>query len=180
MTDEAQLLARARQLDPAALRELHQQFYEPVARYIQFKVSDPYMVQDLSGEVFVRVLDGLRRGQGWRETPRAWIMGIARNVVADHYRKGSRVSEVELSDELYASDDVDPMFLAIHRERKDLLMRAMQGLTADQRDIISMRFLQGIDIQEVAAATGKSVGAVKALQHRALRALALRLQQLRM
>lgn len=179
MTDEAQLLARARQLDPAALRELHQQFYEPVARYIQFKVSDPYLVQDLSGEVFVRVIDGLRRGHGWRETPRAWIMGIAHNVVVDHYRKQSRTTEVELTEEIYASDDVDPMVLVQLRERKDKLMQAMQLLTEDQRDIISMRFLQGIEIQEVAEATGKTPGAVKALQHRALRTLAQRLQQLK-
>ena len=63
-------------LDPADLQALHQEFYEPVTRYIQFKVSDPHMVEDLSGEVFVRVLAALRRGQGWRDTPRGWIMGL--------------------------------------------------------------------------------------------------------
>ena len=81
MISDEQLLVRAKELNPAALQELHQRFYEPVARYIQFKVGNPQTVEDLSGEVFVRVLEGLKRGHGWRETAQAWIMGIARNVV---------------------------------------------------------------------------------------------------
>lgn len=179
MTNDVQLLARAQQLDPAALRALHQEFYELVARYIQFKVNDPHLVEDLSGEVFVRIIDGLRRGQGWRDSPRGWIMGIARNVVVDHYRQQGRVSEVALGDHLPSTAEVDPLTQTIQHERKEQLMRAMQLLTEDQRDVISMRFLKGVDLQTIATATGKSVGAVRALQHRALRILATRLQSLK-
>jgi DNA-directed RNA polymerase specialized sigma24 family protein len=63
ITNDEQLLARARQFDPGALRAIHERFYEPVARYIQFKVGDFQTVEDLTGEVFVRVLGGLQRGQ---------------------------------------------------------------------------------------------------------------------
>jgi RNA polymerase sigma-70 factor (ECF subfamily) len=172
MINDEQLLAQAKQLDPAALRALHQRFYEPVARYIQFKVGDRQTVEDLSGEVFVRVLEGLKRGYGWRETPQAWIMGIARNVVVDHYRKKERRAEVALSDQLMAAEQSDPTHQAAQNERQRQLMQALRQLTDEQRDVILLRFMEEIDINGVAQAINKSPGAVKGLQYRALRALA--------
>jgi RNA polymerase sigma-70 factor (ECF subfamily) len=172
MMNDQQLLAQAKQLDPAALRVLHQRFYEPVARYIQFKVGDPYTVEDLSGEVFVRVLQGLKRGQAWQDSPQGWIMGIARHVVADHYRQRERMSEVELSEGLAAASETSPAHQAGLNERKRLLEQAVQQLSEEQRDVILLRFMEGIDIQGVAQAINKTPGAVKALQYRALRALA--------
>ncbi len=172
MTNDEQLLAKAKQLDPAALRALHQRFYEPVARYIQFKVSDPQTVEDLSGEVFVRVLEGLKRGYGWRDSPQGWIMGIARNVVVDYYRKKERMPEVTLNESLTAAENSDPTHQAMLSDRQRHLMQAIQQLTVEQRDVILMRFVEGIDIKGVAKAINKSPGAIKGLQYRALRALA--------
>lgn len=176
MADDSQLLAKAKQLDPAALRALHQRFYEPVARYIQFKVGDPRLAEDLSGEVFVRVLEGLRRGKAWRSSPRGWIMGIARNVVVDHYRQRERMPEVALNESLLSTEDADPTRQAIQSERRRFLLRAIERLTEDQREVILMRFIKEIEIQDIAMALGKTPGAVKGLQHRALRKLANRLQ----
>ncbi|MCK6626811.1 MAG: sigma-70 family RNA polymerase sigma factor [Anaerolineae bacterium] len=170
--NDQQLLAQAKQLDPAALRALHQRFYEPVARYIGFKVGDPQTVEDLSGEVFVRVIQGLKRGQTWQDSPQGWIMGIARHVVADYYRQRERMSEVELSDGLVAAAETGPAHQAVLNERKRLLEQAIQQLGDEQRDVILLRFMEGIDIQGVAKAINKTPGAVKALQYRALRALA--------
>jgi RNA polymerase sigma-70 factor (ECF subfamily) len=171
MNDE-QLLIRAKQLDPAALRALHQRFYEPVARYIQFKVGDPPTVEDLSGEVFVRVLEGLKRGQAWRESPQGWIIGIARNVVVDYYRRRERMKEVSLDERLTSADNTDPTHHTLARERQQLLKQAIQQLTDEQRDVILLRFMEGMDINEVAKAINKTPGAIKGLQYRALRALA--------
>jgi RNA polymerase sigma-70 factor (ECF subfamily) len=171
-TDDLKLLARAKQLDPVALRALHQRFYESVARYIQFKVGDPRVVEDLTGEVFVRVLQGLKRGQAWQDSPQGWIMGIARHVVADHYRQKGRVAEVELSDQFPATLNTNPAHQVALNERRRLLTQAIQRLSAEQRDVILLRFMEGIDIQGVAKAINKTPGAVKALQYRALRALA--------
>ena len=172
MTNDEQLLAQAKQLDPAALRALHRRFYEPVARYIQFKIGHPQTVEDLSGEVFVRVLEGLKRGRGWRDSPQGWIMGIARNVVVDHYRKKERMAEVALNEQITAAENSDPTRQAILSERHRQLMAAIRQLTDEQRDVILMRFMEGIDIKGVAKATNKSPGAIKGLQYRALRALA--------
>ena len=178
MTDDAQLLTRAKALDPMALKALHQQFYEPVARYIQFKVGDPPTVEDLTGEVFVRIIESLRRGNSWQDSPRGWIMGIARNVVADHYRRRERMPEVMLDEAVVSAEDSDPTHQATQNERKRLLLHALRHLTEEQRDVVLMRFLKEMDIQSVAEAVAKTPGAVKALQHRALRTLAERLQGL--
>jgi len=172
MTNDEQLLARAKQLDPAALRALHQRFYQPVARYIQFKVGHPQTVEDLCGEVFVRLLEALKRGQSWRESPQGWIMGIARHVVTDYYRKRERMPEVKLNERLAAADESTPPQQAILNERKRQLKEAIEQLTDEQRDVILMRFMEGIDIRGVAQAVNKTPGAVKGLQYRALRALA--------
>jgi RNA polymerase sigma-70 factor (ECF subfamily) len=176
MNNDERLLVRAKQLDPVALQALHQRFYEPVARYIQFKVGNLQTVEDLSGEVFVRVLEGLRRGQAWRDSPQGWIMGIARHVVTDHYRKKERMAEVQLNEQLVMTDEASPPHQAILSERKQRLIQAIQQLTDEQRDVILMRFIEGIDIQGVAKALNKTPGAVKGLQFRATRALADMLQ----
>jgi RNA polymerase sigma-70 factor (ECF subfamily) len=178
ITSDEQLLTQAKQLDPAALRALHQRFYEPVARYIQFKVGDPHTVEDLCGEVFVRVLQGLKRGQAWRESPRGWIMGIARNIVADYYRQRERIVEVELNNGLPSTQENSPVHHLLDSERKHLLQQAIQQLTDEQRDVILLRFMEGMNIQNVAQAMNKSPGAIKGLQYRALRALAKTMRDL--
>ena len=126
MTNDEQLLAKAKQLDPAALQALHERFYEPVARYIQFKVGDPQTVEDLSGEVFVRVLEGLKKGQTWRESPQGWIMGIARHIVTDYYRQRERKPEVKLSEQLAATEELSPPHQTMLNERKRQLMQAIE------------------------------------------------------
>ena len=177
MNNDEQLLAKAKTLDPEALRALHQQFYEPVARYISFKVGNAQTVEDLSGEVFVRVIEGLKRGKGWQESPKGWIMGIARNLVADYYRQRERVTEVKLTPDVAATQEASPIQLALRSERKAELMAAIHELTDDQRDVILMRFMEGINIEGVAKAIGKTPGAVKGLQYRALRALAEKMKE---
>lgn len=176
IVQDLQLLIQAKQLNPAALCTLHQRFYEPVARYIQFKIDDPHLVEDLTSEVFMRVLQGLKRDQAWQDSPQGWITGIARHVVADYYRQKERVTEVELSDQFAAASAANPAHQAVLSERKHLLEQAIQRLSEEQRDVILLRFMEGIDIQGVAKAIRKTPGAVKALQYRALRALAEMMQ----
>jgi len=175
MLNDKQLLAKAKQLDPIALEMLHQRFYEPVARYIQFKVSDIQTAEDLSSEVFVRVLDGLKQGRSWKTSAKGWIMGIAHHVVVDHYRHKERIQEVILTETLSDSEENNPSYQFMVGERKRALMQAIDHLTDEQRDVILMRFIEGINIEGVAEALQKSPGAVKGLQYRAMRVLAKKL-----
>lgn len=176
MLNDEQLLIKAKSLDPVALRAIHQQFYEHVARYTHYKVSDPRTAEDLTGEVFVRVLESLKHGKGWQSSAKGWIMGIAHHVVVDYYRKHGRMQEVVLTDELTSSDKVDPLHQTLLNDRKDQLMTAINTLTDEQRDVIMMRFIEGLNIQAVAEAMNKTPGAIKALQYRAMRVLAEKLE----
>ena len=76
MSEDQSLLQRAKRCYPDALGALHDRFYEPVYRYVNFKVRDQHTREDLTSEVFLRVLEGLKRGLGWRTSPAAWIFGI--------------------------------------------------------------------------------------------------------
>ena len=171
MRTEAQLLEGARRFDPDALRTLHDRLYEPVYRYVHFKVSDPQASEDLTSEVFLRMLEALKKGKQWKTTPDAWIFGIARNVVADHYRVASRGSEVVLDEHLALPEEQSPTQHVIHAEQHQELALAISSLTDEQRDVVLLRFMEGLSINDVAEAMGKKPGAVKGLQHRALRAL---------
>jgi RNA polymerase sigma-70 factor (ECF subfamily) len=168
---DAQLLEQARRFDSDALRALHNRFYEAVYRYVHFKVGDPQASEDLASEVFVRVLEALRRGMAWRTTPDAWIFGIARNVVADYYRQRSRQVEVALEEHQVTPDGDYLAGWVMALERQEALTQAIALLTDEQRDVILMRFMEGLSIRDVAEALNKTSGAVKGLQYRALRAL---------
>jgi RNA polymerase sigma-70 factor (ECF subfamily) len=134
-------------------------------------VSDPQASEDLTSEVFLRMLEALKKGKQWKTTPDAWIFGIARNVVADHYRLASRSSEVVLDEHLALPEEQSPTEYVIHAEQHQELAQAITSLTDEQRDVVLLRFMEGLSINDVAEAMGKKPGAVKGLQHRALRAL---------
>lgn len=171
MRTDAQLLEQAKRFDPDALRALHHRYYEPVYRYVHFKVSDPQASEDLTSEVFLRMLEALKRGKMWHTTPDAWIFGIARNVVADHYRHQSRRPQVSLDERLTVPDEKSPIQQVLSVEQREELAHAIAGLTEEQRDVVLLRFMEGLSINDVAQVLDKTPGAVKGLQHRALRAL---------
>lgn len=179
MIDDDELLIRAKKLDPTALQIIHQRFYGAVARYIQFKVGDATVAEDLIGEVFVKMVESLQRGKGWRDSPQGWIMGITRHLVADYYRQKSRRQEVQLPENLTDGEENGPSHQAMLNERKRILWGAIQHLTDEQRDVVLMRFMGGINIKNVAKAINKTPGAVKALQYRALRTLAEKIKGLK-
>jgi RNA polymerase sigma-70 factor, ECF subfamily len=157
----------ARQGDKGALSQVCERLYPRVYRYISYKVNDVRDAEDLAGEVFVRMLGSIREQKGNLE---AWLFRIAGNVVTDHYRKRAvRSGEVELPEEIPGGDDP-----AVQTERKldgDRLRKGLQALTEEQREAVILRFVMGYEHEEVAAMTGRSAGAVRALQFRALAAL---------
>ncbi len=169
MNADQRLLKRAKRFNADALATLHDRFYAPVYRYVSFKVGDSNTSADLTGEVFVRVLEALKRGRGWHTTPNAWIFGVARNVVADHYRRGR--SEVALDEHLVGPLEDDPAHAVVRAEQCEELVRGITSLTDEQRDVILLRFIEGMSIKGVAEVLNKTSGAVKALQYRALSAL---------
>ena len=172
--DELTLLARARQLDPEALARIHDIYYISIFRYVSFRVGDHATAEDLTSEVFTRLLTALRDKNAPQNTLRGWLYGVAARVVSDHHRQTYRAPQVEL-DETLVSADHDPADIVDRKLTQESVKRAMQDLTEEQRHVLSLRFGSDMPIQDVARALGKSEGAIKQLQARAVAALARQL-----
>ena len=174
MQDELALLARARALEPEALAQIHDTYYTPIFRYVAFRVNNRDAAEDLTSEVFTRLLSALRDKHAPQNTLRGWLYGVASRVVNDYHRQHYRAPEVEL-DELLASRESDPADVVEKMMTQDNLARALKDLTEEQQNVISLRFGYDMPIQEVARTLGKTEGAIKQLQARAIAALTRRL-----
>jgi len=172
------LLTRAQRGDLEAMGALYDQHHEALFRYIWSRVRDRPLAEDLTGEVFLRMLAALPRYRPSQAPFRAWLYRVAHNLLVDHYRKESQRVEVPL-DQAPAQDDqaVDPGVGIEHNLTLERVHRALARLDQTQREVVSLRFLSGLSLQEVAAALHKSENAVKALQHRGLSALRRALSQ---
>ena len=173
--DEQTLLMRARALDKEALAHIHDQYYQPVYRYLTFRVSDPQTAEDLASEVFTRFLGALRDRGTPPNTIRGWLFGAAQNVLKEHYRKQRRMNWTEL-DESIAGEGSSPEQRVADQMSKEQLRAALAELTPEQQEVLALRFGFGLAVREVAETVNKSEGSVKMLQVRAIGALARRLQ----
>ena len=171
------LLARARALDDEALAEVHDRYYEPIYRYIVFRVSNQQVAEDLTSEVFVRLLSALRDHTAPQNTLRGWLYGVAFRVVNDFHRKRYRREEVQLNDGI-PSDSVSPLEAVARRASWREVRAAMADLTEAQREVIALRFGQEMPIRDVAQLLGKTEGTVKQLQARAIASLARTLKEM--
>ena len=174
MQDELALLARARTLDADALAEVHERYYAPIFRYVAFRVSDRDVAEDLTSEVFTRLLSALRDKNAPQNTLRGWLYGVAARVVSDHHRRHYRAPEVEL-DESLMSRDASPADIVEKMLTHADLKQAMTELTDEQQHVLALRFGYDMPIQEVAKTLGKTEGSIKQLQARAIAALSRKL-----
>lgn len=171
MIDEVELLGRARAHDTDALAQIHDAYYAPLFRYISFRVGDRHTAEDLVSEVFTRFLTALRERRPPQSTLRGWLFGVAANVVADHHRRRYRAPHEQLDEEIVSQED-GPAEIAERSATRDDLRRAVATLTDEQQHVLAMRYGQELPIQDVARALGKTEGAIKQLQARAIAALA--------
>lgn len=174
MQDELILLSRARALDAEALTEIHTLYYTPIFRYVLLRVDDHQIAEDLTSEVFVRLLTALRDKNAPPNTLRGWLYGVASHVVKDHYRQRYRQQHTELDENLPNWQDKPDEKVAT-KLSKEALRRAIRHLTEEQQNALALRFGFGLSISETAQTMGKSEGSVKMLQARAVAALTNRL-----
>jgi RNA polymerase sigma-70 factor (ECF subfamily) len=172
-----ELVARAQRGDPQALGALYDDHHQALFRYFWSKVGSRELAEDLTADVFMRMLTALPRYHDTGAPFRAWLYGIARHRLVDHYRKqGQRdfvgLEHAEIVDE---SGPNDPLMLTEHRLSMEHLQQALTRLSEPQREVVTLRFLSGLSLHEVAQVVNKSEQAVKALQHRGLAALRLAL-----
>jgi RNA polymerase sigma-70 factor (ECF subfamily) len=164
------LLERARQYDPVALGTIYDRYSTRIYNYIYRRVGDANLSEDLTAAVFTKMLEAIRSSKPWRTSFSGWLYRIAHNIVVDHYRSWKKDAELPLEDRLVA-DRGDPVDALDKTLTQDKLRVAIRQLTADQGNVILLKFVEGMSNSEVADILGKTEGAVKSLQHRALDSL---------
>ncbi len=168
-TDERAIVDRARSGDRAALGELYDLYLTPIYRYVLARVGSTGEAEDLTEEVFLKVIEHIGRFE-WQDVPfSAWIFRIARNQVISHHRKhggktaGVSADSLELEDHTPGPD---------HLVEQQLLLRdvyaACEQLPELQRQIVSLRFAAGLSVRETADTLGRTENTVKVLQHKAI------------
>lgn len=167
-------LVRAAQAgDMNAFSDLFDRYYDVVFRYVLFRMNDRTLAEDVTQETFLRALRRITSVTYQGRDIGAWFVTIARNLIFDHvkssrYRLESTTSDiVELSPSTHGPEQ-QVLDMATNEE----LLRCVRKLNADQQECISLRFLQGLSVAETAKIMDRNEGAVKALQHRAVRRLA--------
>jgi len=177
----AALVTLAQQGDGEAFGQIYDKYVDSVYRYLYYRVGSPQLAEDLTSETFLRALRRIDSFHWQGRDIGAWFVTIARNLVADHFKSSRFKLETSTGDILDADHagsvnqgSVAPGTeeIVLDRLRDAELLGAVQQLKADQQECVVLRFLQGLSVAETADVMGRSQGAIKQLQLRAVRSLA--------
>ena len=163
-------IERARTGDPAVISKLYEQYHAGLFKYLYYRLGDMHTAEDLTSEVFLRMIRSLPFYRDKGVNIQAWLFQIARNLVIDHYRKANTNQHVELNDDL-VSRDPDPCSSVESNLTTDQLRQALARLNDYQRDVLVLRFIACMPIAQVAQTLNKSEDTIKGLQRRGLIAL---------
>ena len=176
--DEGLLIQRARQGDLAAVSELYNLHVDRIYQYARYRTGDDQTAEDITAEVFLRAIESLGSYNDQGAPFIAWLYRIAHARIIDFWRSSKRrqtapLEDPLLQDGLVANDEAIDVDFLQHRS----LWSALRQLTDEQQNVIILKFVQGLGNAEIALILGKTEGAVKALQRRALETLARLLDQ---
>jgi RNA polymerase sigma-70 factor (ECF subfamily) len=171
------LVERAQAGEAEAFGLIYDRYVDTVFRFVYFRVGNRQLAEDLTSDTFLRALKRIGSFTWQGRDLGAWLVTIARNLVADHFKSGRYRLEVTTGDVLDADredrgPEGSPEAAVVDHITNVALLTAVKQLNPEQQECIVLRFLQGFSVAETANAMGKNEGAIKALQYRAVRALA--------
>jgi RNA polymerase sigma-70 factor (ECF subfamily) len=171
------LVERAQAGDAEAFGLIYDRYFDTVFRFVYFRVGNRQLAEDLAADTFLRALKRIGSFTWQGRDLGAWLVTIARNLVADHFKSGRYRLEVTTGDVLDADredrgPEGSPESAVVDHVTNVALLTAVKQLNPEQQECIVLRFLQGFSVAETAQAMGKNEGAIKALQYRAVRTLA--------
>lgn len=168
--NEQELLTGARKFDLQVLGAIYDQYSPGIYRYAIRLLGDPSTAEDCVSATFSRFLQTVKMGQGPDRYLQAYLYRIAHNWITDHYRRQPPPS-VELDEKIDSGENSLPEHQVDTSLEKQQVLLAIRSLTPDQRQVVALRFFEGWANSEIAQALDKPIGAVKALQYRALQSL---------
>ncbi len=167
---QTDLILRAQNGDTAVIGAIYERYHISVYRYLYYRIGDRQAAEDLTSDVFLRMIRSIPAYRPRSVTFQAWLFQIARNIAIDHYRKMKFRNHAELEENM--ADKEDSLDASVDRNMTSThLKQALARLTEDQRDVLVMRFVANMPIAQVAQALHKSEDAIKSLQRRGLFAL---------
>ncbi|WEH40382.1 sigma-70 family RNA polymerase sigma factor [Streptomyces sp. NBC_01218] len=167
------LVERAQAGEADAFGRLYDQYSDTVYRYIYYRVGGKATAEDLTSETFLRALRRISTFTWQGRDFGAWLVTIARNLVADHFKSSRFRLEVTTGEMLDANEvERSPEDSVLESLSNAALLQAVRRLNPQQQECVTLRFLQGLSVAETARVMGKNEGAIKTLQYRAVRTLA--------
>jgi RNA polymerase sigma-70 factor, ECF subfamily len=168
--NDRKLLHQARNFDENALAEIYDRWSKLIYRYAMRLLGDQFLAEECVAETFSRFLTALRNSSGPEDHLQAYLFRIAHNWITDIYRKHAPII-LPLTEDMSGSSESDPSRIVAEKMDQQKVRVALACLTPDQRQVITLRFIEDWGSNEIARSMGKPVGAIKALQHRGLAAL---------
>lgn len=172
------LVDLARRGDAEAFGALYDHYSPAVYRFVYYRVNSQVLAEDLTSETFFRALRSVSKFTWQGKNFGAWLTTIARNLIADHYKSSRARLEITTDDFTgHEQTSAAPEDEVLQAATNSILRQALTKLPAEQQECLVLRFLNGSSISETAEAMGRSAGAVKQLQLRAVRSLAKQLPE---
>lgn len=168
---------QARQGNEEAISTLYETYLQAIFEYIRYRVDSTVLAEDLTAEVFLRMVRNLPAYEEKGIPFRAWLYRIAANLLIDHYRRQDKKRITTLSED-YQSDDTDPVNRLAEQEKFLRLRQALRALPPDYQDLLVLRFVEDMPHAEIAKIMNKTAMALRTMQHRALKALALEFEKM--
>ena len=167
------LVLRAKAGSREDFGRLYDQYVDLVYRYVYYRVGTHAQAEDLTSETFLRALRRIGTFTWQGRDFGAWLVTIARNLVADHFKSSRFRLEVTTGEMLDANEvERSPEDSVLESLSNAALLDAVRRLNPQQQECVTLRFLQGLSVAETARVMGKNEGAIKTLQYRAVRTLA--------
>jgi RNA polymerase sigma-70 factor (ECF subfamily) len=157
-------------LDPQAVSGVFDCYYPHIFRFARYRLGDEILAEDISNEVFVRLLEAIKARRGPNKNLRGWLFSTASHLVTDHIRCHYR-SQSQPLDETIPGSLPTPGDCLEYGEELALLNQGLKTLTVEQQNVLALRFGAGYSIEETSAVMKKKVNAIKQLQLRALSSL---------
>jgi RNA polymerase sigma-70 factor (ECF subfamily) len=175
--DVRRLVERAQAGDRQALEELYLLHFDRIYSYLHMSVGNRHDAEDLTTQTFMKMLESIK-GFRWRAAPfSAWLFRIAHNLAMDHFRAARRWQPEEDVPEPAGETEPSAEAAALQSIGRQSMLELIEDLSQEQKQVLTLKFVFNLPNAEVATVLGKTEGAVKSLQHRALVSLQKHISQ---
>jgi RNA polymerase sigma-70 factor (ECF subfamily) len=173
LAGERTILERAQKGDVEAFEKIYDFYVPKIFRFVFLKIGEKELAEDITSETFIKFWKYIQGNNLHRESAEPILYKIARNLVIDFYRKKELITESLDSEMIEVISDKSMNYLErmINREEVEEMMRSLKQIRDEYQEIIILRFVEDLTIEEISQITGKSAGSVRVLSHRALKAL---------